>query len=333
MRKVFISIFFIILLIVAGLFYFRYEVYYSHGENKQIVKFEIQKGEGNAQIASRLEDQGLISGKYYFYYYVRTHNVLNKIMPGEYELSGNMTIAEIAEEITNEQQSFSKITFPEGWGSKDMAARLKENNLDGDGFLKLVNSPDNFRDKYSFLKDPAITNLEGYLFPDTYFFKQDASAEDIVSKMLDNFEEKMDMQMTADIQSQNKDIREIIIMASIVEAEVKSQEDREVVSGIFWKRIEADMPLQSDATLTYALSDNKGQHSYAETRISSPFNTYLNKGLPPAPIDNPSLEAIEAAIYPKASDYVYFLSDPNSGTTYFAKTLDEQNVNKAKVGL
>jgi len=214
-----------------------------------------------------------------------------------------------------------------------MAARLKENNLDGDGWLKLVSSPDNFRDKYSFLKDPAVTNLEGYLFPDTYFFQKDASAEDIVSKMLDNFEGKIDAQMTIDIQSQNKSIREIIVMASIVEAEVKSQEDRETVSGIFWKRIDEDMPLQSDATLTYALNDNESRHSYAQTRYNSPFNTYMNKGLPPGPIDNPSLEAIEAAIHPKASDYVYFLSDPNSGATYFAKTLDEQNINKAKVGL
>jgi UPF0755 protein len=318
---------------VGAFLFFRHQIYYSQGKNKQVVNFEITKGEGNAEIASKLEEQGLISDKLYFYYYVRANKLINKIMPGEYELSGNMTIPEIAQNITSQQEKYVKITFPEGWNSKQMAERLKENGLNGDGFLAIVKDPQNFKKRYSYLQDPKIKTLEGYLFPDTYFFKPDITAENIVGRMLDNFDGKLDSAMRADIAKQNKSIGDIVIMASVVEAEVTSTSDRSVVSGIFWKRIGIDMPIQSDATLTYAMDDGKSRHSYLETRVESPFNTYINKGLPPTPINSPSLEAIEAAIYPKVSDYLYFLSDPKTGTTYFAKTLDEQNINKVKVGL
>ena len=167
MKKTFILIFFIILLIVAGLFYFRYQVYYSHGSYSNSKLFTIEKGQGNAEIASKLQEAGLISGKYYFYYYVRSHSLINKIMPGQYQLSGNMTIPEIAQTITNVQESFVKITFPEGWDSKAMAARLTENGLPGDGFLAIVNDPQDYKKRYSYLTDAKVTTLEGFLFPDT----------------------------------------------------------------------------------------------------------------------------------------------------------------------
>ena len=119
-------------------------------------------------------------------------------------------------------------------------------------------------------------------------------------------------------------------MASILEREVKSDEDRAIVSGIFWKRLESNYPLESCATIAYILEIDKWRYSVEETRIESPYNTYLNVGLPPTPINNPGLSAIEAAVYPEYTDYNFFLTDPETGVTIFSKTFDEHNANKRK---
>jgi UPF0755 protein len=122
-------------------------------------------------------------------------------------------------------------------------------------------------------------------------------------------------------------------MASIIEREANKDEDRKIISGIFWNRIKIGQALQSCATVSYVLGENKKQFSYEETRVNSPYNTYINPGLPPGPINNPGLLAIKASIYPQESSYHYFLNNPQNGETIFSKTLEEHNLNKAKVGL
>lgn len=334
MRRVGIIIF-IAAAIIGGFFYFRYQIYFSHGVNGQSKIFEITKGDGNAVIAEKLKKEGLISGKIYFYYYLRSNKLLNKILPGKYELNGNMTIPEIAVNITNEENilpGYAKITFPEGWTSKEMAERLKAKGLDGDGFLAIAQKPgQDLISKYNFLT--GVKNLEGYLFPDTYFFAKDISAENIISKMLNNFDNKLSGDVRDEITKQGKTIRDILTMASILEMEVKTDEDRAIVSGIYWTRIRIGQPMQSDITLTYILGEKKKQYSIEDTRTPSPYNTYLNKGLPPGPIGNPGLSAIKAAIYPQDTNYNYYLSDPKTGETIYSKTFEEHKANKAKYGL
>lgn len=339
-RKAILLASFFILIILTVSLYFRYEVFYSHGKSNKLVKFPIEKGQGNGVIASKLEEEGLIRWKIYFYYYVRAYGLLNKILPGEYELSGNMTIPEIAETITRKKDDQIKITFPEGWTSAQIAERLKENGLPGEEFLKIVKNPgpilgqyDFFNEKNERLIKPAVTSLEGYLFPDTYFFKKDEQAGNIIKKMLDNFDEKLDSKMRQDIAGRERSKSDIVTLASLIEGEVKSQDDREIVSGIFWKRLSQGMPLQSCATISYILGTKKKQYSFEDTRINSPFNTYLNKGLPPGPVNNPGLSSIHAAAYPKESPYFYFLTNPETGQTIFSKTIDEHNKNKAICGL
>lgn len=330
------TIIFVILILVAiaSVFYFRHQVYYSHGANRNNIIFEVKKGEGNGEVSKNLEKKGLISGQWYFYYYLRSRGMLNKILPGEYELSGNMTIPEIAQTITTKKEKFIKITFPEGWDSKKMAARLTENGLDGDGFLKLVNDPGDLKKRYDYLNTDSVKTLEGYLFPDTYFFKPETEAQNIVGRMLDTFDEKMNANgLRGDMTAKNLKVKDAVTMASILEGEVKSESDRKIVSGIFWKRIQNGMPLQSCATLAYALGVKKDQYSIADTQVKSPFNTYMNKGLPPSPINNPGLVAISAAVHPEDSAYMFFLTDPKTGETIFSKTAEEHNQNKIKVGL
>lgn len=319
--------------LIGGFFYFRYQVYFSHGDSDETAVFTIEKGESNKIIGEGLERQGLISGKCYFYFYMWSRKLTGKILPDDYDLSGRMTIPEIASVITSERDKTKKITFPEGWSAKQMADRLNANGLPGDDFFKIVNNPEALKNEYVFLSDPKIKTLEGYLFPDTYFFAKDINAEGMVRKMLGIFNTKITSQMLADAEKNKKSLNDIIIMASIIENEVKTDEDRAIISGIYWDRIKIGQPLQSDITLAYILGEKKKQYSFADTRTPSPYNTYLNKGLPPGSIDNPGLSAIRAAIYPKDTDYNYYLSDPETGKTIFAKTFAEHVANKAKYGL
>jgi len=198
-------------------------------------------------------------------------------------------------------------------------------------YNKDMERPKDYSDKLSLLKDkPKYYSLEGYLFPDTYIIYNDASLEDIVLKMLHNFDSKLTSKMREDIKKQEKTIYEIITMASVIEKEVRDPEEMKIVSGIFWKRIDVWQPLQSCASLAYILGINKPVYSIEDTKIESPYNTYQNYGLPPGPICNPGLAAIEAAIYPKETEYNYFLSKKENGETVFSRTIEEHNLNKAK---
>lgn len=335
MKKSFIVLVSVVIA-VGGFFYFRQQVYFSSGNFSGTKILKIEKGQGNETVAANLKKEGLIAEKIYFYYYAHTRGLTGKIMPGEYELSGKMTVPEIASKITSGIDEAIKITFPEGWTSKEVELRIKNNGLRMDDFDSLVKQPAFFQEKYGydFLNGlPKSATLEGFLFPDTYFYKKDATAEDIIKKMLNNFGNKISPELQLEFERQNKTLYEIIIMASIIENEVRSEEDRALVSGIYWNRLKIGQPLQSDITLAYILGEKKKQYSFEDTRAVSPYNTYLNKGLPPGPICNPGLSAIKAAIYPKDSDYNYYLSDPETGKTVFSKTFEEHKINKSKYGL
>lgn len=322
-------------LIMGGFFYFRSQIYYSHGNFKNNKSFEIKKGEGNESVASRLVEEGIITGKVYFYYFIKSHGLQSEIMPGIYELSGAMTIPEITHLITTKEEQFKRITFPEGWDARKMAERLNENNLPGDDFLTLIQKPGEMKKRYSYLSGEGIKTLEGYLFPDTYFFKKDIQTKDIIGRLLDTFDEKLDQKMRQDINGQNRSIEEAIVMASIVEREVQAPEDMKIVAGIFWKRLAIGQRLQSDATLSYFLNDKTDQHSAAELRLDSPYNSYLYASLPPTPIGNPGLNAIRAAIYPEESPYNYFLTATVDDVkkVIYSKTFEEHVANRNKYGL
>jgi UPF0755 protein len=336
-RKKIVILFLIFAFILGSFFYFANKIEFSKGPEKNKKILEIEKGENALELGKKLEENGIISNKYYFVIYLWKENMLHKIVAGEYEFSPNLKIPEIAKIITGSLilNSSVKITFPEGWSSLQMAKRLSENGFSGDDFLNIVKNPSaEIIAKYDFLNDfKSGKSLEGYLFPDTYFFAKDASSENIVTKILDNFNRKVTSQMRQEISNQNKSLDEIISMASIVQKEVTSNEDMKMVSGIFWNRIENGQALQSCATLAFVLGETKKQYSIADTKVNSPYNTYQNKGLTPGPISNPGLLAINATIYPKASDFYYFLSDPSTGQTIFSKTFQEHLANKAKYGL
>ena len=298
----------------------------------------ITAGQGLEQIAQQLADQKLIRSAFFF----KVHAVLSgqqaKFQAGEYLLDQSLDTKQLTRILTsglslNQEKT---VLIREGLNLKEIADYLdKQQLLNGQEFLVLAQTPikdlpADF-DQYEFLQ--AISgkvDLEGYLFPDTYRLYKEAAAQDLILKMLDNFQAKLTPDLLDDMAKQKKDLEQIITMASLIEKEVKTYEDMRIVSGIFWQRLAIRQPLQSCATLAYVLGVNKEQYNYEDTQVKSPYNTYLHYGLPPSPISNPGLTAIKAAIYPVETDYNYFLSRPDNGQTVFAKTLDEHNANKAK---
>lgn len=331
-----IYIFTLSLLIFLGLitgtfFYIRHQILIPLSPDSKISKtFLIERGLGLKEIAKNLEKEKLIKDDFYFIIYVWSKNQMDKLQAGKYEIGPAMNVPQIAEKLIKGEVILEEvqITIPEGFRISQIEERLADK-----GFKFQISSfkIKDFKKDYDFLADVLDeANLEGFLFPDTYRFSKDFEAEEIITKMLDNFARLLTEDLREEIFSQKKTIYDIIRMASIIEKEVADPKERRIVSGIFWKRLGVGQALESCATIAYILDKDKWRYSFEETRIKSPYNTYLNLGLPPAPISNPGLQSIRAAIYPVESSFNYFLSDPETGQTIFSKTIDEHNRNKLK---
>ncbi len=240
------------------------------------------------------------------------------------------------------------IHIPEGFTNQDIARYLsKQEPWTSKDFLqvvgsvqagsKIATSSSYFSTKFPFLKDrPPGADLEGYLFPDTYRIYASSTVKEIVSKMLNNFNEKLTPKMRADIKSQGKTIYEIITMASLVEKEAPinyhtdNNRNARIIAGIFWNRLKRGQALESDATLSYILNDTESQHQGKALEINSKYNTYKYRGLPPGPISNPGILAIKAAIYPLLTSYNYFLTPSGTKTVVYAKTYAQHLRNSYK---
>ncbi len=334
-----------IAVVIAAVIIFSYysDINTPANENGTAIKFTVAKGEGVKQISQELFQAGLIRSKFHFTTYVSQTKTAANMQAGVYQLSPAMTIKQIVAELVagkviNEEK---EITIIPGWNLRDIAQYFQSAGIaSSTAFYKLAGEPlhkyasgslPDYAAEFSVLADkPKNYSLEGYLFPDTYRVYNNAKPADVILKMIGNLDAKFTPQMRSDIAQQGKTIYQIITMASIIEKEVRKTEDMKIVSGIFWNRLKIAQPLGSDATLSYIYNDNNAAHSLEQIKVDSPYNTYRFAGLPPGPICNPSLDAIMAAIYPAATDYYYFLTNPANGETIFAKTLDEHNRNKQK---
>lgn len=337
MRRFLLAAITLSLLTFGAFLYLSFMVQYSHGPNREVQRFAVEPGENIMSLSKRLKTGGIIASRYAFLWYFAREQKTHNLVAGEYGLHGSLSIPEIALLIT-EGKTITRdirITFPEGWESKKMSARLTGNGLPGTEFLALIQKPKpEWRKQFDFLAAlPADASLEGFLFPDTYLFDPETSAEAIIEKMLANFGKKIESAIPTAIPGGNRSLYAVITLASIVENEVRSEEDRRLISDIFLRRLAIGQPLQSDATVKYILGIDKIQHTFEETRTESPYNTYIHPGLPPGPIGNPGLVSIRAAAFPQANPYFYFLSDPKTGETIFSITYEEHLKNKDLYGL
>jgi UPF0755 protein len=304
------------------------------------ITYGIQKGLGYKAIGIYLERQGIIKNHGFFTLYVLISGNYSKLQAGSYKVSPSMSVADIVKKIATGDVIKNKITIIEGWDLEDIGKYLETQKLyakpafaQGSSepseakkdFLDLTKK--DFSGSFDFLKDkPKNLSLEGYIFPDTYEVLPEEKPEELLKNTLANFDKKLTTDLRQEIANQKKSIFQIITMASILEKEVKSLEDKKIVSGILWKRLESGIPLQVDATINYITDKNDSRVQIKDTKIDSPYNTYKYGGLPLGPICNPGMNSILAAIYPAESPYWYYLSANGSGKTIFSKTLEEHNI-------
>ncbi|MFZ3031700.1 MAG: endolytic transglycosylase MltG [Candidatus Moraniibacteriota bacterium] len=300
-------------------------------------RFDVRPGENALTLGKRLEESGIVFSQYTFFWYLFHEEKTHQIIAGQYLLSGKLTVPEIALILTSGKTVSRdiKVTFPEGWTMAKMAERLTANKLPGEAFLALAKKPlPEWKKTFDFLSDvPAGASLEGYLFPDTYFFAPEATASDIIVSMLKNFDRRYDETLRQGVAQSGRSLFALMTMASIIEEEGRTPGERDMISDIFWKRIAIGQALQSDATVNYIHGTTRLQPTLKDTEINSPYNTYKNTGLPPGPISNPSIISLRAAIFPKSNPYFYFLVDAKTGVTIYSQTFEEHVRNRGLHGL
>jgi UPF0755 protein len=333
----------ILVLALVAVVYYLTKVNRAATSESHELQFTVAKGLSTRQIASALSDKKIINNKLIFIIYADLHHAGDKIQAGDYKLNSNMTIVELVNVLTRGRvvESARSLTVIEGWTNKQLGKFLSDRGVVASATeFDQVLAKNNFNFKFS--ADAKKFSYQGFLFPDTYKLSASSTAPDLVAKMLKNFENKITDRMITDTIDQNLTLSEAVTVASIVEKEVgrnkenltaddiaKMQTERKLVASVFYNRLKIGMALESDATVNYITGKTTRSVSIDDTKIKSPYNTYMNRGLPPSPISNPGLDSIKAAIYPAQSDYLYFLNKPD-GEAVFARTLDEHNANKAK---
>lgn len=328
-KKTIILIFSVFCFLVFGVGYFMWQGVYSPKNQEAVATelFFIEQGMGVEEIAINLENQKLIKHRYLFKFYVLTRGVSLEIQAGVYQLSSSMSISEIVYKIIIGDIYTKKITIPEGFNIRQIEERFSEVFGREMNFHQFKVS--DFKNEFDFLKNISEDEgLEGFLFPDTYEFSYLITEEEVIREMLKNFDRRLTVEIREELERQEKTLFDIIIMASIIEEEVKKLEDKKIVSGIFWKRIDIGMRLQSCATIAFILQrqdwtfDEMRREVGLNKNIDSLYNTYIHRGLPPGPISNPGMNSILAAIHPKDKGYLFFLSTPE-GKTIFSRNYKE----------
>ena len=319
MKKIGILLGIIFIGIIIGIFWWQNGLIPVNSSNKNPKIFVIKNGEGVREIANNLKAESLIRDPIVFFLLTRQGGFDKQIQAGDFRLNQAMSANEIVSTLTHGILDIW-VTFPEGLRAEEIANILQQ---------KIPSFNETWR------KD--LDQNEGYLFPDTYLIPREADIKLILALFKNNFDKKF---QEAQAEATNKLSKEqAVILASMIEREAANANDRPLVASVILNRLDLGMALQIDATVQYALGYSESEKTWwkknltiDDLKINSPYNTYTNTGLPPAPISNPGLSALKAALNPANTDYLYYLTD-NKGVTHFAKTLEEHNANIKTYGL
>ncbi len=286
------------------------------------ITMEIQDGAGAASVADLLYDNNIIKHPLVFRIYSKTGGYDDSYQPGTITVKNGMSYTDILKAITSHDRNSTKITIPEGYTLKQIAQTVADAKLcTVDEFYSVL---DPALYDYRFLKElpQRYARLEGYLFPATYDIQPGATPQQIVDMMLKTFDENFSDTYYARAQELGFSVDEVITLASIIERETNADTERAKVAGVFYNRLEINMPLESCATVQYVLGENKPVLSVEDTQIDSPYNTYRNYGLPIGPIASPGTDCIKAVLYPEDTDAFFFVLGAN-GEHIFSKTFEE----------
>lgn len=309
-----LALFFLIpaTIVSAALFWF-YKNSLPPSSVEEYGYFIIERGSSASEIGRKLEKEGFIKNPLAFKIYLQFTGRAAMIQAGEFRLTPSHSLFQTITSLLKGPVEFW-VTIPEGLRREEIAQKYKSALNKDDVFVE------------SFLR--ASEGKEGYLFPETYLFPREASASAIIKKMTDTFEIK-----TGNLKNNSGyTLREVLIIASLIEREAKTNEERPMVAGILINRLKGGWPLQIDASVQYAVGSFGNWWPILNLNnlsIESAYNTYKNTGLPPGPISNPGISSIKAALDPEKNDYWYYIHD-KSGNIHYAKTLEEHNSNVAK---
>jgi len=318
LKIVSLGVYFLVFYLLADVFLFLSLPLNSGGEEKKVL---IQKGSSFKQVVQLLKKEGLLRSPTRFYLMAKFLGITDKVKAGEYLMNTSMLPQEILQKMLLGEVIRYRVTIPEGYTIRQIAGYLENQGIikDQEGFLRLAFSPE-------FIASLGIDGegVEGYLFPDTYFFPKGLPPEEMIKTMVRNFKQVYKTDFTLRAAELGLTDREIIILASIIEKETGLIEERSIISAVFHNRLKRGMALCSDPTVIYGIVQFDGNLRKEDLAKETPYNTYFIKGLPPGPISNPGKSSILAALHPAPVEYLYFVSR-NDGTHHFSKSLREHN--------
>ncbi len=285
-------------------------------EAQQIVS--VSPGENFTALAAKLKKNGIITHTAKFKLLAVIKGMDKKLKAGEYPLSADMTPTEVLDVLVSGKSFLYRLTIPEGYTLRQIAGEVAKNELGrSDEFVALATSSD-----YAANLDIKADTLEGYLFPDTYYFPKSVSEGTIIRKMVDRFNEQFPKVWRLRADELNRSVHEIVTLASIIEKETGDPSERPIIASVFHNRLKKRMRLESDPTVIYGIPNFDGNIKRIHLLTHTPYNTYKIKGLPPGPIANPGRESIRAALYPAETDFLFFVSKKDT-THHFSTNIKD----------
>jgi len=299
------------------------------------VLFTIGKGETVSQVAVSLEHRRLIRSSFFFKYFAESKSLQDALKPGRYELDPGMDAQEVVDVLKGPplSQAFN-VTIPDGLRLTKEAQIFQSDGLfSAASYLKVADSATTFPGITPLAGTPAGAGWEGFAFGDTYQVLPKTTPDQMLARQIEDFNTRVGADITKGAAAVGLSPFQVVVLASIVSAEAATVKDRGLVAGVFFNRLHDDMPLESDVTVLYAQSLAGDNSTNVNTQFVSPYNTYLNSGLPPGPIDSPGVTAIEAVLHPTATDYLYFLALANGKVDYsITLAQHDQQVQEAGLG-
>jgi UPF0755 protein len=332
-RILFLSIAAVIVLIGANVWYTSALGPVQQEENVRTA-VKIEEGSSVSTIAALLQEKEVIRSAQAFRLYVKFHGLESSLQAGNFVFQGPLSVPDVVEMLQSGKTQEISVTIPEGFTVTDIDALLVRKGLTETGALLSCAQNCDFSE-FAFLPSstglaPRGGQLEGYLYPDTYFVStEDFSSEAFLKRLLTTFDTRIVQGYSAEITASGRPLHEIVTMASLLEEEASTDEERPIVSGILWKRFDAGQGLGVDATVRYILEKPTADITVQDLNTNDPYNTRKFRGLPPGPIANAGEASIRAALQPEESPYWYYLHDRN-GRIHYAETNEEHNMNRIR---
>ncbi|HEY3424083.1 MAG TPA: endolytic transglycosylase MltG [Negativicutes bacterium] len=289
---------------------------------KDAIIITVKPGMAADDIGTLLYQQGIINNPFIFHMVARMQGMENSLKAGDYALTPDMTVPKIVAILSKGDSAYRQLTIPEGYTIEQIANLLQEKQLGS--AVNFKSAAKNFAPyEYMNASKPDVKyKAEGYVFPDTYRISRGITEEQLLSMLVMQFNKEFTPALQTRASEIGLTIREVVILASLVEKEAQLERDRPLIAGVFLNRLRKDMPLQSCATIQYILGYPKPELTVQDTEIDSAYNTYQHMGLPPGPIANPGMAAIQAVLFATDTDYLYFVAD-RQGAHHFSKTYEE----------